>query len=324
MNFFRTLSTLSTHSKWWSLALLFVILLILFFLDRAILPDEQTTTISLSATRPSHTVKGGQIAAPSSLSYVGLTDKLANPLERSDDLRRIYEQYKTSRDPVERYIAQRAWSACFPAFIAPQGQAFSLDKLSRGLAPGTPETATRIEAYRRLLGRCKRFSELDRDELVRATEDAQEKVNAGVILNPGQLAEKYWRADQWDEALRVVREIIESQDAFAIGSLKDFMTPYWREQVEMNASTKPVRPDIRGQAYAFSACELGLACDASTLSADLICAHEGLCQSGVRTSFLDALSDPNDKRLLQEETRRVIDAVKLRRMEGLGLLNSPD
>lgn len=319
MNFFRTLSTLSTHSKWWSLALLFVIMLILFFLDRAILPDEQLAPPARTPTTVSQLASGKHIETQLPSSYFGLTEKLANPLERSGDLRRIYEQYKSSRDPVERYIAQRAWSACFPAFIAPQGQAFSLEKLSRGLAPGTPETAIRIEAYRRLLGRCKRFSELTREELVGATEDSQEKVNAGVIMNPGQIAEKYWRAGQWNEALRVVREVIESQDAFAVGTLKDFAYPYWREQVEIQTNAAHLRPDIRGQSYAFAACELGLACDASTLSADLMCAHEGLCQSGVRTSFLDALKDPRDKRLLQEETRRVIDAVRLRRIEGLGL-----
>lgn len=316
MNSFRALST---HSKWWLLAFLLLAMLLLFFLDLAILPDEQLTTISHTATRTAQPVKGKPTETPTALSYVGLTDKLANPLERSGDLRRTYETYKSSRDPVERYIAQRAWSACFPAFIAPQGQAFSLEQVSRGLIPGTPQTAVRVEAYRRLLGRCKRFSEWRRDELVRATEEAQEKVNAGVILNPGQLAEKYWRAGQWDQALQVVREVIASQDAFAVGSLKDFVDPYWREQVEIHANLGHVRPDIRGQAYAFAACELGLVCDASTLSADLLCAHEGLCQADLRSRLLDALSNPEDKRLLQAETRRVIDAVKLRRTENLGL-----
>lgn len=316
MNSFRSLSS---HSKWWLLAFLLVTLLLLFFLDLAILPDEQLTTVSRTRTQTVQLVKGKQAETPTSLSYVGLTDRLANPLERSGDLRRIYEQYKSSRDPVERYFAQRAWSACFPAFIAPQGQAFSLEQLSRGLQPGTPQTAVRVEAYRRLLGRCKRFSEWRRDELVRATEDAQEKVNAGVISNPGQLAEKYWRAGQWDQALQVVREVIASQDAFAVGSLKDFVYPYWREQVEIHTHFAHVRPDIRGQAYAFAACELGLVCDASTLSADLMCAHEGLCQADLRISLLEALSAPQDKHLLQAETRRVIDAVKLRRIENLGL-----
>lgn len=315
MNFLRSLSAVS---KWWLLAFFLVIALLLFFIDSASLPDEQVVSVPRAATSHIQLASGKKIAIELPSSYIGLTEKLANPLERSSDLRHIYEQFKSSRDPVERFIAQRAWSACFPAFIAPQGQAFSLEQLSRGLVPGTPASAARTEAYRRLLGRCKRFSELPRDQLVRATEDAQEKVNAGVILNPGQIAEKYWRAGEWKDALRVVREIVASQDAFAVGSLKDFASPYWREQMETQTSALPMRPDIRAQAYAFAACELGLACDASTLSADLMCAHEGLCQSGVRTSFLDALPDPQDKRLLQAETRRVIDAVKLRRIEGLG------
>lgn len=319
MNPFQSLRKISSISKWWLLAFLLVIALLLIFIDSASLPDEQVVSVSPPMTTHTALVSGKKIETQLPSSYFGLTEKLANPLERSGDLRHIYEQYKSSRDPVERYIAQRAWSACFPAFIAPQGQAFSLEKFSRGLAPGTPETAVRIEAYRRLLGRCKRFSELKREELVGATEDSQEKVNAGVIMNPGQIAEKYWREGEWNEALRVVREVIESQDAFAVGTLKDFAYPYWREQLEIRSNAAHLRPDIRGQSYAFAACELGLACDASTLSADLMCAHEGMCQSGVRTSFLDALKDPHDKRLLQEETRRVIDAVKLRRIEGLGL-----
>ncbi|MBI3713777.1 MAG: hypothetical protein HY253_12565 [Burkholderiales bacterium] len=316
MNFIRSLSTVS---KSWLLAFFLVTALLLFFIDSASLPDEQLAPVSRPTTVHTALASGAQIETQIPSSYFGLTEKLANPLERSGDLRHIYEQYKASRNPVERFIAQRAWSACFPAFIAPQGQVFSLEQFSRGLVPGTPETAVRIEAYRRLLGRCKRFSELPRDELVRATEDAQEKINAGVIMSPGQIAEKYWRAGQWSEAMRVVREVIASQDAFAVGTLKDFVTPFWRERLETQTGTSAIRPDIRGQAYAFAACELGLACDAATLSADLMCANEGLCQSGLRTSFLDALPDPNDKRLLQAETRRVIDAVKLRRIEGLGL-----
>lgn len=316
MNFIRSLSTVS---KWWLLAFCLVTALLLFFIDSTSLPDEQLAPVSTPTTVHTALASGAKIETQLPSSFFGLTEKLANPLERSSDLRHIYEQYKASRDPIERHIAQRAWSACFPAFIAPQGQVFSLDQLSRGLAPGTPETAVRIEAYRRLLGRCKRFSELSRDELVRATEDAQEKNNAGVMMNPGQIAEKYWRAGQWKDAMRVVHDIIASQDAFAIGSLKDFVTPFWRERIETEMSASAVRPDIRGQTYAFAACELGLACDAATLSADLMCANEGLCQSDLRARFLDAQTDPQDKRLLQAEIRRVLDAVKARRTEGLGL-----
>lgn len=315
----KLFKSLSAVSKWWLLGSLLMIALLLFLLDRAILPDEQVPSTIPVAITQHQLISGEKIQTQLPSSYFGLTEKLANPLERSADLRQMYEQWKASRDPVERYIAHRAWSACFPTLIAPEGKVLTLEQLTSGLVAGAPDTATRTEAYRRLLGRCRRFSELPRAELVRATQDAQEKSNAGMMLSPGQIAEKFWRAGQWDEAMRVVREVIESQDAFAVGTLREFIYAFWRDQVEAQAVATNIRPDIRSLAYAFAACELGLACDAATLSADLMCAHEGLCRTGVRSSFLDALSDPQDKRLLQAEARRVIDAVKLRRIEGLGL-----
>ncbi len=114
MNFLLSLSKVSTVSKWWLFAFVLVIALLLVFIDSAYLPDEQAPPVSYQPTTHTALVSGKKIETQNPSSYFGLTEKLANPLERSDDLRRIYEYYKSSRDPVERYIAQRAWSACAP------------------------------------------------------------------------------------------------------------------------------------------------------------------------------------------------------------------
>lgn len=303
----------------WLIALLLALTSLWWAMTHSTLPDDQVVPVTQASKTITVTAHALQQAEAYSISYHGLTAQLANPLERASDLRAIYEQYRQSSNPIERAISARAWSACFPTFIAAKGKALSLEQVTRGLRADAPETSARIEAYRRLLGRCQSFSDMAREDLVRATQIAQEHTHAGRIASPGQIAEKYWRNGQHGDALRVVREVLDSQDAYAVGSLKDFAYAYWRdwEETHINVATAPIRPDLRAQAYLFAACEMGLVCDAASLSADLMCAHEAKCESNLQSRMLMALSE-NDQNLLRQETRRVLDAVKLKRTEGLG------
>lgn len=253
----------------------------------------------------------GQQSRPTvAISFDGLTEKLATPLEKSDNLQAIYEQYKNSQDPIERHIAYRAWSACFPQLIAAKGEAISIEKLSSGFAQNDPQTPLRINALRSLMGKCKNFSALSREQLVQGTTLEKEAANGNQSSSPGEMANQQRIAGNTEQALQVVRSILNSKDAFAIATLPDFIQPYLNSKIEEQTLPASTRSDLKALALSLAACELGMACAADTLSATQLCATSGECSGSLNERYLNRMQTPSDRALLQAETNRVLEAIR--------------
>lgn len=247
------------------------------------------------------------------------TQLMGNPLERSEDLRATYEQFKNSHNAIERHTAYRAWSACFPTLIAPQGQAISIDILTRSLPANAPNSAARVDAYRSLQARCRNFSDMTRDETLVATRQQQEASYNDAILSPGEIAAKYLREGDKGRALQVAHAIIASRDPFAISSLREFINQYGVLQVDAQMVTGTERPDLRSLAFSLAACQMGLECGPASLSALQMCASMGECAGSVPDRYLQALPSQADRDALQTETRRVLDALQSGNVKALGL-----
>lgn len=246
--------------------------------------------------------------------FVTVTERLANPLERSPDLRVNFEQNKNSKNPTERNIALRAWTACFPHFTAPQGQAVTLDSVTKGLSRQAPNYSERVDAYRSLLGRCKNFLDLPHDDIVLQSQQLENFRNTGEAQSPGELARQYLNAGKMNEAKAVARSIITSKDAYAINSLSEFIA-------DMTASAASVHadPELRSMAFSIAACQLGLECGSDSLTALLLCANNGACTGSVVDRYLSELPSQPDRDVVLRESRRVIDAIRENDMSALGL-----
>ncbi|MCX7219224.1 MAG: hypothetical protein NTY70_09890, partial [Burkholderiales bacterium] len=215
---------------------------------------------------PASTQSTTSVEIEPSKSSQSATKLLGNPLERSSDLRAIYYQFKDSQDPIERHTAYRAWSACFPTFIAAAGQTVTVEEITKNLPANSPNRAARIEAYRNLQGRCLAYSDITREEALKLTAQQLEADNSGRILSPGDTATKQLNEGNQEAALKIVYAILASKDAFAINSLQDFVQQYLVLQVDAQMLNSSERPDLRALAFSLAACELGLECGPGSLS----------------------------------------------------------
>ena len=290
------------------------------------LSDPLTPTIKNTATMNAALIPPAHIPAPNAgdhpgliASYADATQRLGNPLERSEDLQATYRQFKDGKDPVERYIAYRAWSACFPTFIAPQGQSISIQSITSTLPTNDPSSAMRIEAYRSLLGRCKNFSHMTREDTLSITQRQQEAANKGVILSPGEMAVKHLAEGKQDQALQLVREIITSQDPFSISSLREFINQIGVAQVDAQSTFSEQRPDLHSLAFAYAACQMGMDCGAGSLTAIQMCASMGECSGSLTDRYLHSMPNQADREALEREAQKVLDAIRSKNFKALGL-----
>lgn len=242
---------------------------------------------------------------------------LQHELETATDLRQVYERYQNSASELEKSIAYRAWSACFPGFIAPQGQAFDLEKVRVGLPPDV--STLRVEAYRALYGRCKNFSSMTREQTVAATESQRYAQANGTGLTPGERAAKLFIDGAPAKALAAAQIAIDSQDPYALNSLKDYIYQYWATRVDTQPELRNERPDLRSLAFSMAACQLGLDCGADTLTAMLQCANSGDCEGGVTERYLHGMPSDADRDALRRETQRTLEAIRRRDYAALGL-----
>ncbi|MES2069280.1 MAG: hypothetical protein V4488_02955 [Pseudomonadota bacterium] len=285
----------------------------------AVPEPSSSRAIDASFAVPAGTPYEGMPASPGQPSYAKLTESLANPLERAQDLRSLYELYKSSNDPVERNIAYRAWSACFPAFIAPQGESPTLESVTRALPRNASNNAERIEAYRSLLGRCKNFFEIPRDKLLAETRQLNNEALAGQADTPGERALRTLADGNTSEAAEAARAVVASQDAFAIRSLQDFMYKYLSSRTDALPEQPAARPDLRALAFSLAACELGMECGAGSLKALQLCANLGQCSGSVQERYLQSLSNQAERDIAQKERDLVVGAVRNGDYRALGL-----
>lgn len=242
---------------------------------------------------------------------------LSRQLENASDLRQVYEQYRNSSSALEKNIAYRAWSACFPAFIAAKGEAMDLEKLRAGLPPDVSEQ--RLAAIRSLFGRCRAFSDMTREQLVAATEAQKHEQARGAGLAPGELAAKLFIDGDAGRALSTAQQVIRSQDPYALNSLKDYIYQYWATKVDSAPEFRHERADLRALAFSMAACQLGLDCGASSLTALLQCAHSGACEGSVSERYLHSLPSEADRTALRQESERTLEAIRRQDYAALGL-----
>jgi hypothetical protein len=249
----------------------------------------------------------------------GAPAQLANVLERAPDLRSVFERYKDSADVTERNAAYRAWSACYPTFIAPAGQPVTLDMVTHALPRGAPDHAERIEAYRSLLGRCKAFFNLDRDSVVAQTEAQQAAWQSGRARAPGELALQHLEQGDAAGAVREARAAIASGDAYAIYSLRDFMARHLKRQGDADGNAPPAQPELRALAFYLAPCELGMECGPDSLTALQLCANRGECSGTVAERYAHSFAGQVDRDTLLRESSRVAAAIRAGDLMALGL-----
>ena len=241
-----------------------------------------------------------------------------NLLETTNNLRDLYESFKDSNVPAGRNIAYRAWTACFPTFIGPEGRPVTVDSLLRGLPVYAENNEVRRAAYRSLHQRCGGFALLSREEALRITRQQQDAWNKGESLAPGELATKYLRDGELEYALMVARDVIASKDAFATSSLHDFVNQFLVRQVDAQSEPSRERPDLRSLAFSIAACQIGLECGADSLTALQLCANTGQCEGGVVDRYLQTLPNQEDRDAALMESKRVVDAIQSGNMRALG------
>lgn len=268
---------------------------------------------------PIHASTPRSALAPGSGQTSPATARLANPLERARDLRSVYERYKSSEDPNERNAAYRAWNACFPAFVAAQGQPVTLDAVTRTLPQNAPNIDERIEAYRNLLGRCKEFFSLPRDAIMAETQKQRNAWLNGKARAEGERVLQRFEQGDTEGALRDARAIIASRDAYAIYSLRDFMSRYLSAQRSAASDGTIGQADLRALAFYLVPCELGMECGPDSLTALQLCANGGECAGTVADRYAHSFAGQVDPETLLRESRRIADAIRAGNYAALGL-----
>ena len=293
-----------------------VVALVLVFQQTDSAPEAASRVTDAVFPIPSHMPYGSSPATADDNPNIALTKRLANPLERAQNLRLVYDKYKTSSDPAERNTAYRAWSACFPTFAAPQGQPVTLEIATRALPQNGPNSAERIDAYRALMGRCTGFFDMPHDAVMAQTQQQNGAWLSGDLRAPGERAAKYLADGKTQEAASAAHAIIASQDPFAIYSLREFMGTM---PGNAQSDQAPGKPDARALAFYIVPCELGMECGPDSLTALQLCAHTGECSGTVAERYLHAFSAQIDRTTLENESRRIADAIKAGDYHALGL-----
>ena len=250
---------------------------------------------------------------------VGDTNRMSNPLQLTHDLRDIYERFRDSKNPRERHIAYRAWSACFPAFLSASGGMAPLTSLPANLPTSDPIATRRADAMRELWGRCKGFSDLSHDKLMAETQRQRDAWMTGRAHSPGDSAAQAHMQGDSKEGLRIARDAIASQDPYAIDSLKDFVIHYWWDLNDTHPEQRVDRPDLRALAFGIAACNMGLECGPASLTAVQQCASTGACSGDAVDRYMQSLPTQSDRDTVLAESRRVERAVRAKDYAGLGL-----
>jgi hypothetical protein len=284
--------------------------------DSAVRERVQLSPMSVTQTSPR--VAPSPPAQAASVAQ-GDTKRMSNPLQLTHDLRDIYERYRDSKNPRERNTAYRAWSACFPAFLSASGGMAPLASLTASLSPSDPVATRRADALRELWGRCKRFSDLPHDKLIAETQRQRDAWMTGRAHSPGDSAAQAHMQGDSGEGLRIARDAVASQDPYAIDSLKDFVIHYWWDLNDTHPDQRIDRPDLRALAFGIAACNMGLECGPSSLTAVQQCAATGACAGDAVDRYMQSLPTQSDRDVVLAESRRVERAVREKDYKGLGL-----
>jgi len=225
------------------------------------------------------------------------TDPLSNPAQ---SLRAIYDANERSLDPAERSLAWHAWSVCVPNFISERGQSVSESQWADGL-PNDASRPARLNARRQLAERCADFAQESRDTLLNAAAANAERHRAGDLRSRGELALEAVQAGNDEEALRLIREIVEKRSPYELRDLSGLVTRWHR------GARKPT-DELRDAVLAVVGCDLGMDCGANSLPALELCAYGGTCDGDFAERALLAFPDIDRAQLnvLRVETAKAL------------------
>lgn len=310
------------NRKTWRLVLLF---LVCGGVGYYVWSTWQEPTIKPSPVLPlGDDSRGSTLPAPLNTpladAVVSDTQRMANPLQLARDLRSVYERYRDSSNPIERNIAYRAWSACFPAFMSATGGMASAASITSSLPANDPATHWRADALRAVWGRCQSFSDIPHEKLLAETQRQRDAWMTGKAHSPGDQAAQFHMGGDTREAMRIARKVVASQDPYAIDSLRDFIIHYWWDLNDRQPELRVDRPDLRALAFSVAACNIGLECGPHSLTALQLCASTGSCSGDAIDRYLQGLPSQSDRNTVIEESRRVERAILAKDYAALGLL----
>jgi len=284
------------------------------------LPAKATsgsTPIKISPTFPSGAeLQPDQTSALNS-SDMG-SDAWGNRLETSVDLRDVFDSFKDSQNPVARNVAYRAWTACFPTFISAEGEPANLVRILNTIPPSDANANARRDAQRSLYQRCAGFFKMNRDTMLLTTQVQQDGWNRGASLAPGELASKLLRDGETEQALKLARRVIESKNAYAVASLQEYVHLWLVLKRDASDARSGERADVVALSYAVAACQLGLECGPTSLTALRLCANSGQCEGSATDRMLNALPNPKDRQAVADEAQRIAAAIQAGDVAALG------
>ena len=241
-------------------------------------------------------------AAPAVTNSAGLTD----PLAESPDLLQVFQRYRDSGDPRLKAAAQRAFSACTPAFLPRPGETPSPEPLIAAL-PAAQRMA-REEALRSLYARCQSFMGLGRDALLKLR---GELAADGGLREAGQQVEDELAAGNIEQASRWATGALRSGDPAAIASvaapLERLLAKLSSTRAGSDAAADRIAAEDLAAALPLLACDLGMDCSSRSLVALHLCAAQGQCEGDVEARFLArAAIDPGRTAAVQAQRRRLL------------------
>lgn len=252
-------------------------------------------------------------------SIQGFTVQHANPLERASNLAEVFRANSGGNSVLERHVARRAWSACFPTFIGAKSKLEDLDRFSQSMPRGDPNNAARLNAYAALRERCATFFYLSADEIATISQQLEGQVARGEAASVGELALKSLLEGREDAADIMARRAISSGDGYSIASLQEYLHRVATKRAENAGAIPSVRSDLHAMAVALAACEFDLDCSDRSLSALQLCTNFGACAGDLRDRMLASLNDPKDRAAVREQQSRTVAAIRSLDYKALGL-----
>ena len=241
-------------------------------------------------------------AAPAVANSVGFAD----PLAESPDLLQVFEHYRDSVDPRLKAAAQRAFSACTPAFLPRPGETPSPEPLIAAL-PAAQHMA-REDALRALYARCQSFMGLGRDALLKLR---GELASDGGPREAGQQLEDDLAAGNLEQASRGATRALRSGDPALIASIASplarLLEKLSSSRAGADAAADRVVAEDLTAALPLLACDLGMDCGSRSLAALQLCAAQGQCEGDVEARFLARAGiDPSRSPAVQVQRRRLL------------------
>jgi ubiquinone biosynthesis protein UbiJ len=257
---------------------------------------------------PTHAAAAGQQpqAHPAAAATEPATPQhrvvIDDSLARTPDLKQEFDRLMANGDAAAQASAARAWQACVPVFLPPDGGSASPDAMIAGLP--AKSRAPREDAWRALWARCQGFFAAPRAELL-----AQAGTMRARAAPAGAAVLQALARGERDEALARADSVLASGDAAAVASLSG-LARRWREARDGQLSRDTAAAvDATDAGLAVLDCDLGADCSSASLAALQLCAAEGLCEGDVVDRRFARFGAPLDYAAVDRERERLAAAL---------------